>query len=403
MAEIVGTNVGAKIVPTDTADTYPSHDANYGKGGLHSVSDTTARNAISSERRDVGMMCYVTTEDKTYQLVGGVLDANWEELSVAHSVTTGRVPVADGPTSYTDSNIRDGSGYVRVGGDTSAASWVEVTSANLLSNVPINLYHGSQPSLRIRNDSTGVTNDDGSIIYGEGVSLYIKNLEPHGLLSLESQSTMSFTAEEHYFYGTINLGNDMNANVKKINYLADGTADGDAVNKGQLDAAVAGTVDDLTTGYLVKSDSSNLVNSVIKDNGTGVGIGGEADATALLKVYGDVNLDNAGNGKISVPSILSIYTKNVVVWDTDNSRALQTWSNGGVGGTGLVSINVPFNANAGAVLESCTVTEDLKVTGWTYWGNEATDGSWRQGKSGNNLVAQRREAGTWVTKQTISA
>lgn len=38
-----------------------------------------------------------------------------------------------------------------------------------------------------------------------------------------------------------------------------------------------------------------------------------------------------------------------------------------------------------------------------YYGDTATDGSWRSIRAGNNLLHQRRESGTWVTKQTISA
>jgi hypothetical protein len=36
-----------------------------------------------------------------------------------------------------------------------------------------------------------------------------------------------------------------------------------------------------------------------------------------------------------------------------------------------------------------------------YFGDPNTDGSWRINRSGNNLVFQRRESGSWVTKDTI--
>lgn len=38
-----------------------------------------------------------------------------------------------------------------------------------------------------------------------------------------------------------------------------------------------------------------------------------------------------------------------------------------------------------------------------YFGDPDTDGTWRTVRSGNNLVFERRETGSWVTKQTISA
>ncbi len=37
-----------------------------------------------------------------------------------------------------------------------------------------------------------------------------------------------------------------------------------------------------------------------------------------------------------------------------------------------------------------------------YFGPRETDGSWRITRSGNNLVFQRRESGSWVTKSTIT-
>jgi hypothetical protein len=38
-----------------------------------------------------------------------------------------------------------------------------------------------------------------------------------------------------------------------------------------------------------------------------------------------------------------------------------------------------------------------------YFGATATDGTWRLTRSGNNLVIQRRESGSYVTKSTIAA
>jgi hypothetical protein len=45
---------------------------------------------------------------------------------------------------------------------------------------------------------------------------------------------------------------------------------------------------------------------------------------------------------------------------------------------------------------------ELSSTSWQYFGAPATDGTWRVGRDGNNIVFQRRESGTYVTKQTIT-
>jgi hypothetical protein len=77
--------VAGFIAPTDSADTYPSHDAIYGKGGLRSVADTTARDAISNDRRSEGMFVYVNDTSTLY-----VLDSDlttWNEFSSGGSDT----------------------------------------------------------------------------------------------------------------------------------------------------------------------------------------------------------------------------------------------------------------------------------------------------------------------------
>jgi hypothetical protein len=44
----------------------------------------------------------------------------------------------------------------------------------------------------------------------------------------------------------------------------------------------------------------------------------------------------------------------------------------------------------------------LPSNGATYFGAVDVNGSWRTIRSGDNLLHQRRESGTWVTKQTIT-
>jgi hypothetical protein len=82
MTAIPGLAVTAPIVPKDTADVYPTHDEAYGKGGFRSVADNTARDAISAERRVLGMLVFVTGTSKFWQLRGGVADVNWVELNI---------------------------------------------------------------------------------------------------------------------------------------------------------------------------------------------------------------------------------------------------------------------------------------------------------------------------------
>jgi len=66
MALIPGTNIAAPIVPGSTDDVFPTHDAQYGRGGYRAVANVTERDAIPAERRSAGMA--VRTNDT---------NANW--------------------------------------------------------------------------------------------------------------------------------------------------------------------------------------------------------------------------------------------------------------------------------------------------------------------------------------
>ena len=45
----------------------------------------------------------------------------------------------------------------------------------------------------------------------------------------------------------------------------------------------------------------------------------------------------------------------------------------------------------------------LKSTGVKYWGAKDTEGTWKEVRSGNDLVFYRYESGTWVEKARIAA
>ncbi len=72
-----GIKLTAPINPNSANDTYPTHIDIYGKGGFMSVTDITARDNITSLRRKIGMLVYVTATDVLYQLKGGIENTNW--------------------------------------------------------------------------------------------------------------------------------------------------------------------------------------------------------------------------------------------------------------------------------------------------------------------------------------
>ncbi len=47
-------------------------------------------------------------------------------------------------------------------------------------------------------------------------------------------------------------------------------------------------------------------------------------------------------------------------------------------------------------------TVETSEAGMFYWGDPSTDGTWRLTRQGDNLVVQRRESSSWVTKSTFT-
>jgi hypothetical protein len=70
------------IAPTSELDIYPVTDPGYGLGGLRTVGTTADRDAITVPRRQVGMVVYVSSINKYYNLVGGTANTDWEEFSL---------------------------------------------------------------------------------------------------------------------------------------------------------------------------------------------------------------------------------------------------------------------------------------------------------------------------------
>jgi hypothetical protein len=102
MAQIPGSiPVTGKIAPTDTLDTFATHESQYGIGDKH-VLDVAARDAITEQRRVWGMLCHLESGE-SYQLVKGAVDtditnnANWQPFTLGSSLT-----VAAGSTAYLD-------------------------------------------------------------------------------------------------------------------------------------------------------------------------------------------------------------------------------------------------------------------------------------------------------------
>ena len=88
MAQNIGTLITAAIRPNDSNDNIATAFSSEVKGGVHTKIDVSGRNSIIEERREWGMLCYVESDNITYQLISGTVDndinnnSNWVEFNV---------------------------------------------------------------------------------------------------------------------------------------------------------------------------------------------------------------------------------------------------------------------------------------------------------------------------------
>lgn len=95
MAEILGTQLVAGVVPFTTDDQYPTHYAQYGKGGRRTVATIAERDAIPDQRKEIGMTVFVKENKKTYRLT----ETGWTKLDDPEEVLTQA-------KDYTDNRIK---------------------------------------------------------------------------------------------------------------------------------------------------------------------------------------------------------------------------------------------------------------------------------------------------------
>ena len=141
MASIPGSvRVGGFIAPSDTTDTYATHDSLYGRGGLKEVSSTEERDAIPADRRREGMIVYVGgVVQANYQLIGGIDNANWAVLEAGggggvtdHGALTGLND--DDHTQYLNETRHDLLDHAGLTGIPSITGLLDETAHDLLDH-----------------------------------------------------------------------------------------------------------------------------------------------------------------------------------------------------------------------------------------------------------------------------
>lgn len=93
MAALSGTNVAAPVLPFDDRDVFPTHDDRYGAGGFRVCTTQAERDAISPQRRKLGMWVHCLDSGTVFTLAGGVENANWQAVEFAAPQAAGDLGV----------------------------------------------------------------------------------------------------------------------------------------------------------------------------------------------------------------------------------------------------------------------------------------------------------------------
>lgn len=165
-----------------------------------------------------------------------------------------------------------------------------------------------------------------------------------------------------------------------------------------------GTLSSTTTNYVLKRSATGFVNSVIFDNGSFIGIG-ITTPSARLEVNGNSGYGfpaTTGTTTLGV-SIRARSAGSVSVLDIGGNLTNGSWlqTNNALDlSTHYPLLINPVGGNVGigntAPTTALDVTGDITSSGYVYFGNSTTDGSFRMTVSGGALVVQKRISGVWT-------
>jgi hypothetical protein len=274
-ASIPGVAVTGSIVPTDTVDTYATHQALYGKGGLRTMATLSDRNSIPAARREAGMMVRVTADNSIWRLNSDL--TTWREDSeiIEHVVGTGPgyvVGTSGGSVSATNTYRS----YVRIETD---CRWVRLWWSGWKQNgsgieTNITASYTIKASIELANSTNGPS---GAIIPVTFRGSRTGTIDPKGILGSD-EIPIALTAGSVMFIRVLPLGTDVPYNDysrQLTSEMSEGTGSGDVVDGGAIAApsvsqlqragmpvAVTGGVRSQDAeGWVVYGDSIALGNS----------------------------------------------------------------------------------------------------------------------------------------------
>lgn len=201
MSKNIGTLVTAAIRPNDSLDLIASAYANEIKGGLHTATSSSARNAIMAARREWGMMCYVIDQNKLYQLSYEKNsqsiddDLNWVEFT--GSGGNGSVINLDAYTSNRYGYTASGSNVI-TSYSKDALYIVNFDQTNIGSSVSLNIDSLGEKPVK-KTSGTSLTN----IITGDLTTNYQYFITYNGTeFELLNPGSSSFSGNQYFISST---------------------------------------------------------------------------------------------------------------------------------------------------------------------------------------------------------
>lgn len=241
---------------------------------------------------------------------------------------------------------------------------------------------------------TTLAKTDTSLTTGKGIADYVKK-SVDSLNTLNKLTNVAYKGQANNFGSFTQTASVFNsASAIQLNGTSVNTTGtlSNVAYKGQNNAFTLGQS---MASPLTLTSTTNLITTNTRDTSDnaliGIGGGGGTSNTrgASLFLYGNEHASTGGviitSGNVA-GSFLSIRHRGTerigVLGDSPNDVVI-----------------------TGNIKASGTITGTNHIAGsadFFYFGDPTTDGSWRIGRSGNNLVFERRESGSWVTKQTIT-
>ena len=263
MAGIQGTNIVAPVVPLDTADVHPTHEALYGKGGYRTVATTVERDAITAARREAGMLVFVTADGQRYRL--GTDLTTWTVDAAGASAwadITGK-PSTFAPSAHASSHAAAGSDAISINAS-------QITSGTLAtSRLPASVLQTTNGDISL---SYPAEEDPGyhyaiSISYdGQNNRFYVT---PDGFVYCSNVSAAAVTVQSLTSSGTIS-GNISSASLTSGTVatarLGSGTASASTYLRGDQTWAAIST-------YTLPAATAFALGGVIVGSGLGVSSG----------------------------------------------------------------------------------------------------------------------------------